>query len=402
MSEISQHREQRIKQLERLFDAIYEGKEAREMVLVSKEAIESVLPGDIIYLVHGLMLRELSMQPLKTAVNKFINLLSKTIKRFTVPSADPNSFAGISRANYALLDAELKSMREHIRQMNDTGLTPELRGIIHSTLSKVALFQSYYVIKENCLFPLIERHWPDFRCVQLMWSYHDDIRRNLKELDGLLLQDAVDIAHINRLLGDVYFNIYAIKLRDENILFPHLAETIGMKALDDLLPECVAIGFPFVQPQINLSAVEDEPLFSDGFVQLPTGYMSIEQIMLVFNHLPVDITFVDEFDKVRFFSTPEHRIFPRSKAIIGRDVHHCHPKESVHVVEEIVQSFRKGQRCKASFWIQMKGKFILIQYFAVRDADDIYRGVLEVSQEVSGIRQLEGEQRLLDWDKPLD
>jgi DUF438 domain-containing protein len=118
---------------------------------------------------------------------------------------------------------------------------------------------------------------------------------------------------------------------------------------------------------------------------------------LIFNHLPVDITFVDEQNKVKYFSSPAKRIFPRTVAVIGRDVSNCHPKESVHVVEQIVESFRKGEKSQADFWIKMRGEFILIQYFAVRDALGNYKGVIEVSQEVSEIRALEGEKRLLDW-----
>jgi len=126
--------------------------------------------------------------------------------------------------------------------------------------------------------------------------------------------------------------------------------------------------------------------------------MTPEQIAMVFNHLPVDLTYVDENDKVVFYSTPKHRIFPRTNAVIGRAVSNCHPPESVHIVERIVDAFRSGEREEASFWIQMRNDFVLIKYFAVRDAKGNYRGVLEVSQEVSDIRQLEGEQRLLDWE----
>ena len=107
---------------------------------------------------------------------------------------------------------------------------------------------------------------------------------------------------------------------------------------------------------------------------------------------------MDENNEVKYFSSPKERFFVRSKAIIGRKVQNCHPHESVHVVNEIVESFRNGERDKASFWIQIKNKFVLIQYFAVRDEQERYRGVIEVSQDVTDIRKLEGERRLLDWD----
>ena len=133
-------------------------------------------------------------------------------------------------------------------------------------------------------------------------------------------------------------------------------------------------------------------------IDLHTGYLLPEQIRWMLNHLPVDITYVDENNKVKYFSSPKKRIFPRTNAIIGRDVKNCHPPESVHVVENIVEAFRNGEKDKAEFWIKMNNEFILIQYFAIRDESGVYKGVIEVSQEVSEIRALEGEQRLLDWE----
>jgi PAS domain S-box-containing protein len=130
---------------------------------------------------------------------------------------------------------------------------------------------------------------------------------------------------------------------------------------------------------------------------LVTGALSAEQIVLMLENLPVDITYVDENDIVRYFSGVKHRIFPRSKAIIGREVQNCHPPDSVEVVERILQAFRDHERDHADFWINMHGKFIHIRYFALYDASGKYRGTIEVSQDVTGIRSLEGEQRLLDW-----
>jgi DUF438 domain-containing protein len=188
----------------------------------------------------------------------------------------------------------------------------------------------------------------------------------------------------------------AIKFREERILYPLVADTVPEKELQTLLAESLEIGFPFYQPEVEIE--ENEPVRKEaGSLNLETGNLTLKQIKLLFNHLPVDITFVDEFDKVQYFSTPKKRIFPRTKAIIGRDVHNCHPKESVHVVEKIVQAFKEGKKDVASFWINMKGEMLLIQYFAVRDEKGDYRGVIEVSQEISEIQHLKGENRLLDW-----
>jgi hypothetical protein len=126
--------------------------------------------------------------------------------------------------------------------------------------------------------------------------------------------------------------------------------------------------------------------------------LTAEQINLMLMHLPVDISYVDENDKVAYYSQTEERIFPRSPGIIGRSVQNCHPSKSVHVVDKILGEFKSGKRDSAEFWIQMQGKFIHIRYFAMRDKNGIYRGTLEVSQDVTSIRGLQGDKRLLDWD----
>jgi len=130
---------------------------------------------------------------------------------------------------------------------------------------------------------------------------------------------------------------------------------------------------------------------ADGLISLSTGALTRKQINLMLTHLPVDVTFVDENDRVRYFSQGKERIFDRSAAIIGREVTKCHPPQSVHRVEAILDEFRSNKRDVAEFWIQMGGQFIHIRYFALRDADSTYQGCIEVSQEVSHIHELKGE-----------
>lgn len=132
-------------------------------------------------------------------------------------------------------------------------------------------------------------------------------------------------------------------------------------------------------------------------LSLNTGSLTVEQIDLVLTHLPVDVTFVDENDVVRYFSSTKDRIFTRSPAVIGRKVHNCHPSKSVHIVDAILKAFKAGDKNVAEFWIEIEGKFIHIRYFAVRDSARTYKGCLEVSQDVTGIRALKAQKRLLDW-----
>ena len=131
---------------------------------------------------------------------------------------------------------------------------------------------------------------------------------------------------------------------------------------------------------------------------LDQGGLSLEQVNLMLTHLPVDITFVDENDRVAYYSAGKERIFPRSPAIIGRHVQKCHPSKSVHIVEKILEEFKAGRRDSSEFWLQLEDKFIHIRYFVVRDSEGNYKGTIEVSQDLTDIKKLEGEKRLLDWE----
>ncbi|RJO63062.1 MAG: DUF438 domain-containing protein, partial [Myxococcales bacterium] len=115
-------------------------------------------------------------------------------------------------------------------------------------------------------------------------------------------------------------------------------------------------------------------------------------------HLPLDLSFVDENDEVRYYSGGEERIFPRSPAVIGRKVQNCHPPKSLDMVNRILDAFRKGEREVAEFWIPFHGRFVHIRYIALRDAKGAYRGTLEITQDVTAIRELQGERKLLDWE----
>jgi len=143
--------------------------------------------------------------------------------------------------------------------------------------------------------------------------------------------------------------------------------------------------------------ISDEEHKISGKLTLDTGALSLEQVNLMLKHLPVDISFVNNKDEVAYYSDTPERLFPRSAAVIGRKVQKCHTPKSVHVVEKILREFKDGKKNVAEFWIQLGGKFIHIRYFAVRDKNDKYQGTLEVSQDITNIKKLEGQRRLLDW-----
>lgn len=397
MSEFTNHRTERIKKLSILFQAILERGNVKELYEEYHEIIDLCIPTDIIYLVDELMKKEIPMPELKKGINKILNLLYKTLIEYAYSPPLENTYLWVLQENNRLMQEKLHELKPFIKEINKKPEFAEPKQNAGDVLIDLEKFTDYYVIKENLLFPVIEKHLPEFRCLSVMWSFHDDIKRNLKNAQSLLQHAPFKLKEFNRLTGDLFFNMNAIKFREERILYPLVADMIPEKELDGLFEESIEIGFPFYTPETKPGKTEKLENV-EGKVNLETGILGVEQIKLLFNHLPVDITFVDEFNKVQYFSTPKKRIFPRTKALIGRDVHNCHPKESVHVVEKIVEAFKAGKKDSASFWINMKGMRLLIQYFAIRNEQGIYKGVVEVSQEISEIQSLKGENRLLDWE----
>jgi len=396
MSEISKTKEKRLASLLEVSNIILKTGNASTFIKENKDFIDSVIPSDFIALFDQLVKDGNSIEDLKVASNKIINIFHKPIVNHKSLEPEADTFLDVMCQNNAVMSSILKDITHSFKTFNQDPHNAEYSAQLLANFEHLSTFINIYVIKENILFPIIEESWPDYRCLQIMWSFHDDIRRNIKYIIENLKSGNTESPSFKRAVGDVFFNMQTIKFRDEKILFPYILSTINADQLARLNAEGAKIGYPFVLAK-NIQETSENITLNDDMADLKTGTLSIEQIVLIFNHLPVDITYVDENDKVRFFSSPKKRIFPRTNAIIGRDVSNCHPPESVHVVEQIVESFKSGEKDNADFWIKMRGQFILIQYFAMRDEHNNYRGVLEVTQEVSDIRALEGEKRLLDW-----
>ncbi len=152
------------------------------------------------------------------------------------------------------------------------------------------------------------------------------------------------------------------------------------------------------QPEGDVQGEIGKPVAHDGRVQMPTGSFKLAELIGLFRILPFDLTFVDAEDTVRYFSPGKERIFDRSRAILGRKVQYCHPPKSVRVVNQIVRDFKEGKQERAWFWINMGGRLVYICYYAVRDEAGGYLGTLEVTQDLTEVRALTGERRLLSYD----
>jgi hypothetical protein len=193
--------------------------------------------------------------------------------------------------------------------------------------------------------------------------------------------------------------------KEENILLPMSQNTLTDDEWAEIWLASPRYGWCLVEPRDGYRPPEQVvkqglKLKGGEDVELPTGVLALKQMVAMFDTLPVDITFVDADDRVAFFSEGPDRVFARSRAIIGRKVQHCHPPKSVDTVERIVGDFRAGRQDVAEFWIQLHGKFVHIRYFALRSEEGEYLGTLEVTQDLTRLRALEGERRLLEYDAP--
>jgi DUF438 domain-containing protein len=193
-------------------------------------------------------------------------------------------------------------------------------------------------------------------------------------------------------------------MKEDEILLPMSMDELTDQEWYDILQQTNEIGYCLFDPtdewlpqNVDTMAAGLRNEFSDGTVRLPSGSFTIAELTVLLNALPADITFVDKNDKVKFFSQGTHRIFDRNRAILGRDVRMCHPPHSMHIVDQILNDFKSGKENAAPFWIQMQGKFIYITYLPLRDKDNNYLGTIEFSQDLTSLRALEGEQRLLSY-----
>ncbi|NOY50903.1 MAG: DUF438 domain-containing protein [Chlorobi bacterium] len=397
MSEFTNKSVARAKDLSKFMSGLIEGKKGSDLVKEYKLITENYIPADVLSAFDMMFDQNVDIEDLKTASNKLFNILYKTLSSYPAIKAKTDTFIYFLEEDNRRIISLLESCKPLIKQINkekDANLISSI-SLIFKQLQKIDL---HYRVKENILFPVLERKWENHQCLKLMWSFHDDIRKNLKATIDCLEAATFDLQHFNKTSSRVFFNVHTIIFREEKILFPLMLENMGDESFDEMLKQTIGPGLAFVRPEHKSPEKhKDDSSVTLNDIKLKTGNITPEQIELIFKYLPVDITYVDENDKVVFYSDPPHRIFPRTPSIIGRKLQNCHPPESVGIVNNIVESFRKNEKDEASFWIHLGPKYVLIKYFAVRDGENNFKGTLEVSQEISEIQKIEGDRRLLDW-----
>ena len=323
---------------------------------------------------------------------------------------------------------ENAKMKELLLSVEDLVQYPVIKNQWLELYEELLKFKIHLSRKQNQLYPVLEKKGFT-RPTTTMWTLDDFIRDEIAECYKLLLEDKEEefIGKQAELVADVR----DLMDKEENILYPTSLEMISDEEFRYMAEGDREIGFAYItvepekSPKQNishtasqstspLSGLSSAPGFAEelagllgkyGFnnkeekLNVTTGQLTLEQINLIYQHMPVDLSYVDENELVCFYTDTKHRVFPRSKNVIGRDVKNCHPKASVHIVEEIIKKFRSGEQDKAEFWINKPDLFIYIVYFAVRDENGKFRGVLEMMQDCTHIRSLQGSQTLLTWEQ---
>jgi len=389
---------------------LHDGKDMEVLKQRFRELIHGVEATEIAEMEQALMNEGLPVEEVKRLCDVHMEIFKEALEEQDRPEPPPghpiHTFMKENRASE-------KIMSEISMLMGRLGQPPSLEAFkahsqaLGTLIKRLSEIDTHYTRKENQLFPMLEAHHftgPS----QVMWSLHDDIRAQLKQARGAF--DSNDVIPTLTSLKEAIQTIRDMIYKEELILFPTSLDMLTQNEWIRVKEGEADIGFAWVVPDKGWpdEIVEDleeapyEPVEAlkdvAGALGLDTGQMTLEQINLMLTHLPVDLTFVDENDRVAYYSEGPERIFPRSSAIIGREVRNCHPPKSVHLVNKILDAFKSRSRDTAEFWIELGGKFIYIRYFAVRDTNGYYRGTLEVSQDLTQIRKLDGQQRLLDWE----
>jgi hypothetical protein len=276
---------------------------------------------------------------------------------------------------------------------------------VHTQLNNLMDVDKHYKRKEYLLFPFLEKYeitGPP----KVMWGKHDEIRTLLKaSIEAVSSNGEVspdEAATITELILLPAVNgVSDMISKEEEILLPMCMDKLTDDDWYTIYKQTNEFGYCLYDPQIEWKPVgidiSEIIYYTGNNIQLATGSFNLNEMETLFRTLPIDITFVDKDDKVKFFSLSPDRIFTRNRAIIGRDVRMCHPPSSVHVVEQILSDFKSGKQNSAAFWISMQGRFIYIEYLALRDSNGIYLGTIEFTQDLTKLRKLEGEQRLLSY-----
>lgn len=359
--------------------------------LAAYQAIESDLASLTFLDVFELFNERLKTQEPKQIleyVDRVMHVVTTVLKPKAV-ELPKDSILDILQQENEALKGRLKAIQDKLQRL------PIVPTDYFHDFEALQAFTPHYLKIQNVLFPHLERKDERLTGTKILWSLQDQTKAVLKALIAdCQTKTTADEAFAQR-LGAYFFNAYGLIQKEEVILFQVAVDLFSPEDLETIYDQCLDFLWCFIEAPKRLP----KPVSVSGSALAGlTGNLNPQQLELLLNALPLDITFIDEQDKVRYFNKPTDRTFPRSPAVIGRDVRNCHPSESVHVVNAILEAFKSGEREEAKFWLPIKNQYLLIRYLALRDENQTYRGCLEITQDIKPIQAITGTRRLLDWD----
>ncbi len=393
-------REQRVEVLKEIIQDLHAGGDVEKARERFASAVEDVEASEIAAMEEQLIRGGLPVSEVQRLCDVHVGAFKPALDEHVQVQAPPRHPVHTYMAANQVITILANRLAALARKMDSGESSQDSLSEARQVLSDLSGLDNHYQRKENQLFAVLERHEVTGPS-KVMWGVHDQIRAGLKAASKAIeTKDTRAFADSATALSrDIIEMVY----KEEKILFPLALDTLSDEEWSEIRKGEDELGYVLAKPAAAWpegdTARAQTAGSTAGLLEMMTGKLSLEQVNLIFSNLPVDISFVDENDEVRFYSEGPERIFPRSPAVIGRKVHNCHPPKSVHIVEEILEAFKAGTQDVAQFVIQVREKFIHIRYFAVRDDAGDYRGCLEVSQDVTDIRKINGERRLLDWKK---
>lgn len=404
MSELINNREYRQKMLKEVIRELHEGKTVDEVKSKFAQVIEGVSAKEISDMEVQLVKEGLPIEEIQNLCDVHAEVFKGAIEEIHHPEEVPGHPIHTMRLeNKAIeehmdniINKNLKAFKEDDSEENKINLIGDINLLWD--------IDKHYSRKENLIFPYLEKYGVTAP-PKVMWGVDDEIRAKIKDIKISLISYKGDKKQIVEIIEDTIKQIKDMIFKEESILFPMSLDTLTEDEWVNIYNESDEIGFAIIAPdskwtraKINLEKNQKHEgmKLDEGYVKFETGILSTKELNHILNTIPGDMTFVDKDNIVKYFSQGKERIFARTKAIIGRSVENCHPPASVHVVDQIVQDLHSGKKDSESFWIKMGEKYVLIQYFAVRDENGEFLGTLEFSQNIAPIQAITGEKRLVE------
>jgi DUF438 domain-containing protein len=410
MSELINNSEERKLKLKELILKLHHGSSEMDVKKELEETLQQIPYNDVVEVEQQLIKEGLPEEDVLELCDVHANVLHGNVDLSAAKNIPAGHPLDVMINENKALKALCNDIKQTIAHLETDSSLPFETEIMKLRAAFNALFDvdKLYKRKEYLIFPFLETKGitgPP----KVMWGKHDEIREQIKGAIELLKTENITLeellASAELLLIPAVNGVFDMTKKEEEILFPMSMDHLMEDEWYEISKQSLEIGFCLYDPPViwKPNWVKEDILTemnrNSEFIQLPTGSLKIEELLAVLNHLPVDITFVDRDDKVKYFSQAKDRIFQRNRAILNRDVRLCHPPASAHIVDKIIEDFKSGKASSAPFWINMGGKMIYIEYFALRGENGAYLGTLEVSHNVQVYRDLEGEQRILSYNE---